>query len=144
MPVFFQDRESTRGFFIDVWGKYRDGKPLQPVEQIIATVILDHPEYHVLLEDRTTAMRHDAVPGAGVENPFLHMGMHIAIREQVQADRPAGIAGIYRSLIEKGHLDPHNLEHDMMECLGQTLWMAQRANSIPDENEYLECIKRIG
>jgi hypothetical protein len=29
-------------------------------------------------------------PGEG-ENPFLHMGLHLALREQIATDRPAGI-----------------------------------------------------
>jgi hypothetical protein len=31
----------------------------------------------------------------------------------------------------------------MMECLGQSLWEAQRENRSPDEAAYLECLKKL-
>ncbi|MGB5328985.1 MAG: DUF1841 family protein, partial [Gammaproteobacteria bacterium] len=34
-------------------------------------------------------------------------------------------------------------EHAMMECLGQTLWTAQRNNQPPDEAAYLDCLKKL-
>ena len=36
----------------------------------------------------------------------------------------------------------HDAEHKMMECLGRILWEAQRNQSLPDDNAYLECLKR--
>jgi hypothetical protein len=31
----------------------------------------------------------------------------------------------------------------MMECLGLALWEAQRRNRAPDEQAYLECLKKL-
>ena len=69
------------------------------------------------------------------------MGMHIALREQAGADRPAGIEAVYQQLVAgKGR---HEAEHAMMECLWETLWKAQRDNREPDESDYLECLKKL-
>lgn len=114
---------------------------MEPMEAIIAEVIELHPEYHRLLHTETTIEQLDYSPEQGQTNPFLHMGMHIALREQAAADRPAGMQIIYRKLIdEKGQ---HDAEHDMMECLGEALWNAQRINQAPDEAAYLECLQKL-
>jgi len=31
----------------------------------------------------------------------------------------------------------------MIECLGQALWLAQRDNTMPDDNAYLSCLKKL-
>jgi hypothetical protein len=67
--------------------------------------------------------------------------MHIALREQAGTDRPPGIKAVYQKLVSgKGQ---HEAEHAMMECLGQTLWSAQRNNQAPDEAVYLDCLQKL-
>ena len=65
------------------------------------------------------------------------------IREQVATDRPAGIAGVYRALASKLGDDAHAVEHEMIECLAETLWEAQSANRAPDEQNYIERLRRL-
>ena len=84
----------------------------------------------------------DYTPEGGETNPFLHLGMHISLREQLDTDRPRGIALLYRQLSQRA-VDLHQAEHWLMECLGQTLWEAQRNNQMPDEQAYLECARRL-
>lgn len=140
--MFIEDREQGRRFFLQVWRKYNDGAALEPLEQLLLGVLLEHPEYQDTLADADTALGAEYTPESGMSNPFLHMGMHIAIREQVATDRPAGIAALYRKLLRKFR-DEHTLEHAMMECLGEALWTAQRYNMPPDEAGYLDCLKRL-
>ena len=140
-PVI-QDRDSSRRFFIDVWRKHRARKRLEPMEILVRDVISEHPEYHSLLDRHEEAINEEFTPEQGKTNPFLHMGMHITLREQVATDRPAGIRSLYESLLPK-FSGQHDLEHRMMECLGEALWAAQRNNSLPDESAYLECLKKI-
>ena len=85
----------------------------------------------------------DYTPDGGRANPFLHMGLHLSIREQVATDRPAGIAGVYRGLASKMGGDAHAAEHEMIECLAETLWEAQSANGAPDEHKYIERLRRL-
>ncbi len=78
----------------------------------------------------------------GQSNPFLHMAMHISIQEQLGTQRPAGIIELYQSLLAKLG-DPHEVEHQMMECLGQMIWEAQRNNTLPNDESYLDCLRKI-
>ncbi len=140
--VFIQDRDAGRRFLLEIWKKYQASIPLQELEELVLGVILEHPEYHVLLSDEEAAMLQEYTPETGKTNPFLHMGLHIAIREQVGSDRPGGITALYQQLLSK-FATAHDLEHRIMECLGEALWSAQRNNTLPDETAYLECVKRI-
>lgn len=138
----YQNRDQTRQVFLDVWQKLQSGKVLEPMENLIAEVIEMHPEYQDLLTDPDATMRHDFSPDEGRENPFMHMGMHIALREQAATDRPAGFTAEYNRLSSKRQ-NRHDAEHSMMECLGQALWLAQRQQRPPDDDAYLACLKRL-
>ena len=137
----YGSRDQTRQVFLDVWRKVQHRQPLEPMEALIADVIESHPEYHPLLDDPEQALGADYSPDSGQANPFLHMAMHIALREQTGTDRPAGIRQLHQTLAAR--LGRHEAEHAMMECLGQALWEAQRSGQMPDEAAYLDCLKRI-
>jgi len=144
MPVFAgQSREELRRAYLDAWQRSSTGLPLSPLEEQIATVIAQHPEYHAWLERGEAALAADFGPERGATNPFLHLGMHLAIREQVSTDRPPGIRAIHASLAIRcgGALEA---EHRMMEALGETLWESQRSGRAPDEQAYVERLRRLG
>jgi len=137
----FQSRDEVRRVYLAVWRKMRRRQVLEPMESLIAEVIDMHPEYHALLEDGEAAAQAEFTPQQGQTNPFLHMGMHIALREQAQSDRPPGVQALYQQLVaDNGR---HDAEHAMMECLGQALWQAQRDGAEPDQDGYLECLRRL-
>ena len=138
--IFGQDRNELRRMYADAWQKHCDKLPLSPLEAQIADVVAIHPEYHgdVTSDD----LNRDYTPDGGQTNPFLHMGLHLGIREQVATNRPAGIAAIHKVLITKRG-DVHAAEHDMIECLAETLWEAQSGNKPPDEAGYLERLKQL-
>lgn len=140
--MFSQDRSTMRQYFFTLWQKFQSGKPLEPLEQIIAAIIQQHPEYHSVLAKPDQALDRDYTPESGQSNPFLHMGMHIAIQEQRSTNRPAGISDIYQQLISQSG-NPHASEHQMMECLGEMMWQAQRSGQQPDEQAYLEQLKQL-
>ena len=141
--MFVQNRNQAREFFFQVWDKCKNRCPLEPIEVIISDVIMQHPEYHIYLDKKEESLSHDFNPEQGISNPFLHMGMHIALKEQINVNRPEGISSVFNSLIDRlGSV--HDVEHKMMECLGQCLWEAQCNNGIPDETKYLECLKGLG
>lgn len=131
-----------RRTFTEAWRKYRQQQPLQQLERLVAEVVRDHPEYHLLIEDPERALSQDFLPDAGQTNPFLHMGMHISLQEQLGADRPSGITRLYQQLREKTG-DTHVTEHLLMECLGRVLWEAQQNGRMPDEQAYLECARAL-
>lgn len=139
--VYGQNRNELREFYVTAWHKRCAGDALEPLEQLVAAVIAQHPEYHAMLEGGE-AVDQEYTPERGETNPFLHMGMHLTLQEQYTTDRPAGISAIYRR-ISASTGDHHEAEHRMMECLGETLWEAQRNGTAPDEQAYLERLQRL-
>ncbi len=140
--MLYGQRDDIRRVYCAAWDKQQRGLPLAPLERQLVEVIAAHPEYHPLLADADSALARDYLPEMGQTNPFLHMGMHLAIREQLATDRPAGIVAAYGALMVKIQ-DIHQAEHQMMECLGEALWRAQRDGQAPDEVAYLQCLRRL-
>lgn len=128
--------------YLEAWRKYRARQPLEPLEAQLAAVIAEHPEYVPLLESGREAVDADFTPEGGQANPFLHMGLHLAIREQVATDRPAGVAGIHQALAAR-LADAHAAEHAMIEVLAEALWESQRCARAPDEQRYLERLRGL-
>ncbi|MDO0577881.1 DUF1841 family protein, partial [Escherichia coli] len=93
------------------------------------------------LEAGEEALARDYTPESGQSNPFLHLSMHLSISEQVSVDQPRGIRAAYEALAQR--LDsPHEAQHQVMECLGQMLWTAQRTGLPPDGDAYIECVRK--
>jgi hypothetical protein len=131
-----QSRDQLRLAYADAWAKHLARAPLTPLEAQIADVIGAHPEYQPVVSDSQAAVGFEHA-GAGVaENPFLHMGLHLAVRDQIATDRPPGIRELHRQLLAR-HAGPHVAEHVLMEALGEELWTAQREGRAPDEKRYL-------
>ncbi|MDH3326250.1 MAG: DUF1841 family protein [Gammaproteobacteria bacterium] len=138
--LFSHERNDLRQVFFNAWNKHNKHTPLEPMEQIIVQVIKLHPEYHHFFENSSSNLNKDFSPEMGETNPFLHLSMHIAIHEQLSVNQPQGITGNYKKLLKKTN-DPHETEHELMDCLGEMIWLAQRENKAPDEKVYMDCIK---
>lgn len=142
MPFFHdQGRDGLRRMYVEAWRKRLESRPLEPLEDQIVGVLEQHPEYQPIVTGGD-ALDRDFTPEGGVTNPFLHLGLHLAIREQVATDRPAGIASVHRGLCERLG-DVHAAEHRMIDCLGEALWRSQRSGLPPDEAAYLESLRRL-
>jgi hypothetical protein len=137
---FSHDRREMRRVFVEAWRKHRGGQPLEPLEQQLVAIVDEHPEYHALLAD-DGALDRDWTPEHGRTNPFLHLAMHLAIREQVSTDRPPGIHAAWERLRLRAG-SGLEAEHVMMEALGEALWQAQRDRRMPDEQAYLAAVRR--
>ena len=140
--MFTHDRRQLREVFFRAWRNHRDHLPLSGVENIIVDIALRHPEYQPLLEHPERHEEQDYLPEMGATNPFLHMGMHIAIAEQLSIDQPHGVRALYQRLLQQSN-DPHDAQHRAMECLSEMVWQAQRNGTAPDEAIYLSCLKRL-
>ncbi|NEV62909.1 DUF1841 family protein [Thiorhodococcus minor] len=135
------NRETHRRIFVQAWRKAANDEPLEPVEAQIVSVIRQHPEYQPMLESGEQIVDKDFSAETGQANPFFHMGLHIAVHEQLSIDRPAGIRTLFQAL-RKHCPDAHTAEHRIMECLAQALWAAQQGHQGFDETTYLDCIRR--
>lgn len=134
-------RDELRRRYFDAWQRRLSGLPLEPLDAQIVDVVELHPEYHALLADEAALARPFTVE-QGQVNPFLHMGLHLAVREQVGTRRPAGIEAVHARLV-RALGDLHEAEHRMIEVLAEALWEAQRAGRAPDEQGYLERLQRL-
>ena len=139
--LYGSNRGDLRRAYVDAWSKSCAGQPLEPLERLLAEVVAEHPEYHAALGS-PDALAHEFPPEAGRTNPFLHLGLHVAIREQLATDRPPGLRGLYAALLPR-FADVHELEHTLMERLAETLWDAQRAGTAPDDARYLARVRRL-
>ena len=137
--MFGQNREQNRRFFASAWNKYQQAQPLEPLETMVVEIILIHPEYHGYLT--TPHLDKDFFPQPGQTNPFLHLGLHLALREQLSIDQPKGIRQLYQSAVLKGNYS-HDVEHRMMDCLAEILWISQRDSTLPDEQAYFNCLSQ--
>ena len=143
MPIFAnQSREQLRQMYLASWRKFRAQLPLQTLEKQVAAVIAEHPEYIPWLESGEDVLAADFTPEGGRQNPFLHMGLHLAIREQLHTNRPAGFADLHRRLCEH-YGDAHEAEHALLTPLAETLAEAQRAGRAPDDMEYLHKVQAL-
>ena len=142
MPFFDnQSRDELRRVYVEAWRKRRAGLPVEPLEAQVADVIALHPEYHAALERGADALERDYTPEGGQSNPFLHMGLHLAVRDQLATDRPAGIRQAFQNLATRLRSE-HDAEHRVIECLAEGMWEAQRTGRPPDEQAYLEAVLR--
>ncbi len=138
--IFGNDRHELRKMYADAWHKRCNEQELSPLEAQIADVVESHPEYHDAVSN--DELDKDYTPDGGQTNPFLHMGLHLGIREQIATNRPAGIANVYKLLATRSG-DTHTAEHQMIDCLAETLWEAQSQNHAPDEEQYLQRLQRL-
>lgn len=137
--MFAPSREESRRLLCDAWRKSRAGEPLSDLERVAALVVSRHPEYHALIEAPGRALERDFTPEDGAINPFLHLALHLAVEEQLAIDQPPGLRARYEAL--RGHLGAeHEAQHALIECLGETLWHAQRHGTGPDAQRYLDCL----
>ncbi len=138
--MFNPSREQVRRFFCDAWKKHLERLPLVGAEVTAADLAARHPEYHALLAHPDTALDQEWSPENGQMNPFLHLSLHLAIHEQVSIDQPPGIRGAFDAL--RLRMEAHDAEHVLLECLGETIWKAQREGQPMDALAYVDAVRR--
>jgi Domain of unknown function (DUF1841) len=141
--MFNPSRDQARRFLIDAWQKRLAKLPATPLETIAADLVALHPEYHALIAS-ADALTREWTPEDGATNPFLHLSLHLAIAEQLSIDQPPGIRAAFESRrkYHAGDGNQHTALHDILDCLGETLWRAQRDKQPLDAVAYLDCIRR--
>jgi hypothetical protein len=134
-------RDELRGMYRAAWRKFKQQQTLTPLDKQMVAIVSEHPEYHVIVESLASDLANYS-PRSGQLNPWLHMGLHMAIREQVGTNRPHGIADVHKKLSVRAG-GAHEAEHRMLEVLAEELWAAQRSGKMPDENVYLERLRGL-
>jgi hypothetical protein len=136
--MYTNNRDAYRQTFYSAWQKHIKKLPLESVEAEMIAVLLMHPEYHPLLEN-SKYQQQEFTPE---ENPFLHLSLHMAIREQINMNRPAGISNIYEQLMST-HESTLDVEHYMITILANVMWQAQETGNLPNEDMYLQKLKEL-
>ena len=137
--MFNPTREQVRQFFFDTWADYRAGRPLTGSAAVALEALLTHPEYHAILDNPARYLAREYPPELGETNPFLHLSMHVSIAEQLSIDQPPGVRMRYEKLLSH-YGDAMKVQHDMMDCLAEMIWQAQRNNTAYDPSAYLQCL----
>ena len=141
--MFNPSREQARRFFIDAWRKHRAKELVSPLEDAAIRLIALHPEYHGLFEDDEAALTSEWTTESGEANPYQHLTLKLAIDEQLSIDQPPGLRAAFEALLARTG-DRHAALHGVLECLGETMWRAQKSQSPPDGEAYVECVRRKG
>ena len=141
LDMFNPTRDQARALFFDAWAKFRRREPLSDMEALVVEHLGRHPEYHAILEAPQRYQEREWRAELGETNPFLHLSMHLAISEQLSIDQPTGVKALYEQL--RARLgDEHDAQHQVMECLAEMIWTAQRYRQPPDSAAYLACLKK--
>ena len=133
--LYSQNRSEQRAFLSNAWVKFQNNEDLDPMEFQLVEIIKLHPEYHHLIQ--TTDAEY--FPEHGQVNPFLHINLHLALREQLSINQPIEVRLAYDSLLEKIK-DPHEVEHTLIDCIAEMIFSAQRNHSAFDYENYKRCL----
>ena len=141
MSLFNPSRDQVREFFFNTWLKFKQNQMLEGIEKIGVQVMQMHPEYHVILDDSARYMHQQYFPEMGETNPFLHMSLHLSILEQISINQPVGIVNIHQQLLMQ-HQDAHDAQHQLLDCLAETIWQAQHHQQPLDAVHYMQLMQQ--
>lgn len=141
MALFNPSRDEVRQFFFDAWAKYKQQHALTDLEKMAVAIMHMHPEYHPILDHPEQYLQQAYFPEMGETNPFLHMSLHLSIQEQISINQPIGITPAYGKLCTH-YQEEHAAQHALLECLAETIWLAQRNQSGLDAAHYLQLIEQ--
>lgn len=144
MSLYNPSRDQARQFLFDAWAKFKQNTQLTDLEKIAVEVMQMHPEYHAILDAPERYLHQQYFPEMGETNPFLHLSLHLSVIEQISINQPIGISEVYATLLKKDG-DRHAAQHDLLECLAETIWYSQRNNVPLDSAHYMKLLnERIG
>ncbi|GAB4393573.1 MAG: DUF1841 family protein [Gammaproteobacteria bacterium] len=143
--MFYSDQRHTlRQQFFITWQRFRKQEIIvEPLEQQILQVMLDHPEFHPIFDNPAKYLDKDYSFEGNETNPFLHLSLHLTLRDQIATDRPQGIKAIYQQLLVRYQGDRIATEHAILPLLVQTLWQAQQSQQPFNEQQFLTCLQQL-
>lgn len=139
MALFNPSRDEVRQFFFEAYAKFQQQQPLTAIEKMAVEIIHMHPEYQPILDQPDRYLQQAYYPEMGETNPFLHMSLHLSIQEQISINQPIGITPAYGKLCTQFQA-AHEAQHALIECLAETIWLAQKNQTPLDAAHYLQLI----
>jgi hypothetical protein len=141
MSLYNPSRDQARQFLFDTWAKFKQHQVLTDLEKIAVEVMQMHSEYHIILDSPERYINQQYFPEMGEINPFLHLSLHLSVIEQIGINQPIGIRGVYDKLRHQ-HNDAHLAQHDILDCLAETIWQSQRNSQPLDSTYYLNLLNQ--
>lgn len=137
-------RAELRRRFVQVARNLESGTPCDPSDLHLASVLLDHPQARSLLASATgeALIRGEDRSEREGSALFLHLALHVALREQVAADRPPGIRALHERYVTWAHHDRVEAEHRMLPILAEAMERELSESSPGDPRSYLEALTR--
>ena len=84
-----QNRNELRQVYFDAYREWKAGNSLGSLTKQLVVLFRMHPEYDVIFSEPKRYLGCDTFEG--ILHPFLHLGLHMSIREQIATDRPNGL-----------------------------------------------------
>lgn len=136
--LYSKDREEMRAVFRQAWRKYQNNEPLEKIEGLIAELIALHPEYHTAINN---VDHDDGIAREHTQQAFMHLSLHLAIREQISMNQPHGIRELYDKALKR-RKDPLEAEHILMDALYEMMTRAENSPTGLDDQLYLALINQ--
>ena len=126
---------------------YNNNYPqLSELEKIAYSIILEHPEYNYIFENQEKYLDYQWLPEDGIINPMLHLALHMAVTEQLSVTKLSAITSTEINTLQQQILQKypirHQAEHQLMECLAEMIFHAERSKTPPNIDIYINCIKK--
>jgi hypothetical protein len=122
-----------RKVFYDAWVRHIEGERLSDFDQRLVKVMQCYPEF-------TQHIASDGVQCQSTQNPYMVMGAHLEVVEQVAQDRPEGIRLFYQSLaLKAGDIQAQIMMRDILLTV---LAQSYQSGDVPDYSEYLQMLKK--
>lgn len=131
---------AVRKFWCDSYqSMLRSQKDVTRNEALAMEIVGAHPEFHKDLEQGWASVA--KVYQDSHANPFLHLSLHLSVREQLSADMPPGIRALFSEL-STAMKSAHEAEHALAECVGHALTRAATLQKPLDPEIYLAEVER--
>ncbi|MEK7747978.1 MAG: DUF1841 family protein [Nitrospirota bacterium] len=119
-----------------VWEQMKEGKPLSGDAELIAEIMTAHPELDPFWTAGETAFQPQEVNGY-IVNPLVHVGLHVTIEKQLDADDPVEVGVALKALIAKGVLR-HEAIHQIAGIWGNLYFRSVRRGGPFEDWTYLQ------
>jgi hypothetical protein len=133
--------KQATAIYSNIWERMKKGETLSGDAELISETMKAHPEFDPFWCAGETAFQPQEI-GGFVVNPLVHIGLHVTLEKQLDADDPmeAGIA--LKSLLAKG-TPRHEAIHQMAAIWGDLYFRSVRRGGGFDEWTYLQELTRL-
>jgi len=127
--------------YLDTWERTKKGETLSGDAGMISEAMRAHPEFDIWWPRGEAAFHPQEIDGY-IVNPLVHIGLHVAIEKQIEAENPEEVIQALRTLREGG-LSAHEAVHRLAGLWGDLYFRSVRRGGPLEEEVYLEELRAI-